>query len=90
MDRRVWRARAQGGYTRVFEIENGAEHSPTISVNKRVFGDQIARKLNEAYSLGAADSKPDHVREAKIKIADMLQEMGHDKAADLVRKAPIG
>ncbi|AZS06682.1 hypothetical protein HOU95_gp042 [Streptomyces phage Hiyaa] len=89
MDRRVWRARAQGGYTRVFEIVNGAERSPEIAVNKKVFGEQIARKLNEAYAWGVADSKADHEREAKIKIAELLKEMGHDKAADLVRQAPI-
>lgn len=89
MDRRVWRAKAQGGYTRVYEIEDGRERSPEISVNKKVFGEQIASKLNAAYAAGVADSKTEHEREAKMKIADLLKEMGHDKAADLVRKAPI-
>jgi hypothetical protein len=89
MDRRVWRARAQGGYTRVFEIVDGEAKSPEISMNKRAFGEQIARKLNEAYAAGVADAKADHEREAKLKIADLLKEMGHDKAADLVRGAPI-
>jgi hypothetical protein len=89
MDRRVWRARAQGGYTRVFEIVDGEEKSPEISVNKKIFGEQIARKLNDAYAQGVADAKVDHTRDAKVKIADLLKEMGHDKAADLVRGAPI-
>jgi hypothetical protein len=89
MDRRVWRARAQGGYTRVYEIENGAELSPTISVNKKVFGEQLARNLNDAYAAGVADSKAEHTRAAKVKIADLLAEMGHDRAADVVRQAPI-
>lgn len=89
MDRRVWRARAQGGYTRVFEVVDGEEQSPEISVNKKIFGEQIARKLNDAYARGVADSQVDHTRTAKIKIADLLKEMGHDKAADMVRGAPI-
>ncbi|QNJ57647.1 hypothetical protein SEA_KEANU_41 [Streptomyces phage Keanu] len=90
MDRRVWRAKAQGGYTRVFEIVDGRELSPKISVPRKVFGEQIASELNAAYSMGVADSKADHERAAKAKIADLLKEMGHDKAADLVRQAPIG
>lgn len=89
MERRIWRARAQGGYTRVYEIEDGKERAPKISVGKRLFGEQIASELNAAYSMGVADSKADHEREAKVKIADLLKEMGHDKAADLVRQAPI-
>jgi hypothetical protein len=89
VDRRIWRARAQGGYTRVYEIVNGREKSPRIAVNKKVFGQQIADALNQAYAAGVADSAPDHTREAKVKIADLLQEMGHEKAADLVRQAPI-
>lgn len=89
MDRRVWRARAQGGYTRVYEIVDGKEFSPRISVNKKVFGEQIANSLNNAYAAGVADSEADHVRSAKGKIADLLVEMGHDKAADVVRQAPI-
>lgn len=89
MDRRVWRAKAQGGYTRVFEVEDGRERAPKISVPRKLFGEQIARELNTAYALGVADSKTEHEREAKQKIADLLKEMGHDKAADLVRQAPI-
>lgn len=90
MDRRIWRAKAQGGYTRVFEVVDGQPQSPKISVPRKVFGEQIANELNEAYSRGVADSKPDHVREAKVKIAELLKEMGLDKAADVVRGAPIG
>lgn len=89
MDRRVWRARAQGGYTRVYEVVDGVEQSPTISVAKKSFGEQMARELNAAYERGVADSKADHFREAKVKVADMLKEMGHQKQADLVRQAPI-
>lgn len=89
MERRVWRVRASGGYTRVIEVIDGSEATPKISVNKKMFGEQIARTLNQAYADGVNDSKPDHLREAKTKIADLLAEMGHDKAADLVRKAPI-
>lgn len=89
MDRRVWRAKAQGGYTRVFEVVDGAARTPTISVAKKVFGEQVASALNDAYAAGVADSEADHVRTAKGKIADLLNEMGHDKAADLVRQAPI-
>ncbi|QJD53988.1 hypothetical protein SEA_GALACTICA_40 [Streptomyces phage Galactica] len=89
MDRRVWRVRASGGYTRVIEVVDGAECSPTISVNKKMFGEQIARTLNQAYRDGAQDSKQDHAQEAKQKLADLLQEMGHDKAADVVRQALI-
>ena len=89
MDRRVWRAKAQGGYTRVYEIEDGKERSPEISVNKKVFGEQIASKLNGAYAAGVADSEAEHFRTAKIKIADLLKEMGHEKAAEVVRQAPI-
>lgn len=89
MDRRVWRAKAQGGYTRVFEVVDGRELSPKISVPRKVFGEQIASELNTAYARGVADSKPDHVREAKVKIADLLKEMGLEKAADVVRGAPI-
>jgi hypothetical protein len=89
MDRRVWRARAQGGYTRVFEVADGVEKSAKISVPKKLFGEQIARELNNAYELGARDAEADHARAAKGKIADLLREMGHDKAADLVQKAPI-
>lgn len=89
MDRRVWRAKAQGGYTRVFEVVDGRQLPPKISVPRKVFGEQIASELNAAYSQGVADSKPEHEREAKTKIADLLKEMGHDKVADLVRQAPI-
>lgn len=89
MDRRVWRARTQGGYTRVFEVEDGSAKSPTISVNKKVFGEQLASKLNAAYAAGVADSQVEHYSAAKGKIAALLKEMGHDKAADLVRQAPI-
>lgn len=89
LDRRVWRAKAQGGYTRVFEVVDGKESSAQISVNKKVFGEQIASSLNNAYAAGVADSEADHIRSAKGKIADLLAEMGHDKAADLVRQAPI-
>lgn len=89
MDRRVWRAKAQGGYTRVFEVVDGQPQSPKISVPRKVFGEQIASELNMAYAQGVEDSKSDHVREAKVKIADLLREMGHDKAADVVRGAPI-
>ena len=56
MDRRVWRARAQGGYTRVYEIVEGRELSPRIAVNKKMFGEQIAEALNKAYAAGVADS----------------------------------
>lgn len=90
MDRRVWRAKVQGGFTRVIEVEYGSEKPAKISVPRKMFGEQIARELNAAYAAGVADSKPDHMREAKVLIADMLKEMGHDKAADLVRGAPIG
>lgn len=89
MDRRVWRAKAQGGYTRVVEIVDGAERSPEIAVNKKVFGEQIARKLNEAYAWGVADSKADHERETKVKLANLLKEMGHEKAAEVLYQAPI-
>ena len=65
------------------------ELSPKISVPRKVFGEQIANELNAAYSMGVVDSKPDHVRETKLKIADLLREMGHDTAADVVRGAPI-
>ena len=89
MDHRVWRARAQGGYTRVYEVVDGRELSPKISVNKKVFGEQIARALNQAYADGAQDSRPEVAREVKTRIADMLKEMGQDKAADMVRGAPL-
>lgn len=89
MDRRVWRAKAQGGYTRVFEVVNGTQQPPKISVPRKMFGEQIATELNTAYAAGVADSKDEHTREAKVRIADLLAEMGHDKAADVVRKAPI-
>lgn len=89
MDRRVWRARAQGGYTRVIEIVNGREQTPKISVNKKAFGEQLAKELNQAYAQGVADAKPDVTYEVKARVADMLKEMGHDKAADLVRGAPL-
>lgn len=89
MDRRVWRAKAQGGYTRVFEVVDGQPQSAKISVPRKVFGEQIASELNTAYAQGVADSKPDHIREAKVRIAELLQEMGHEKAADVVRGAPI-
>jgi hypothetical protein len=89
MDQRVWRAKAQGGYTRVIEVVNGTERSPEISVNKKTFGEQIARKLNEAYALGVADSEADHARETKVKMAELLAEMGFDKAADVVRQSPV-
>lgn len=90
MDRRVWRAKAQGGYTRVIEVVDGQPKSPKISVPRKVFGEQIANELNAAYSAGVRDSKSEHEREAKTKIADLLKEMGLDKAADVVRGAPIG
>lgn len=89
MDRRVWRVTAQGGYTRVYEVVDGKKLSPEISVNKKTFGEQIARTLNQAYSDGAADARPDTVHEIKTRIADLLKEMGHDKAADVVRQAPL-
>jgi len=89
MDRRVWRAKAQGGYTRVFEIVDGNPLPPKISVPRKMFGEQIATELNTAYSAGVADSKDEHTRAAKLKIAELLAEMGLDKAADVVRGAPI-
>lgn len=89
MDRRVWRARPSGGYTRVFEIVDGRELSPKIAVNKKMFGEQIASALNQAYADGAQDSKPDAARETRVKIADLLLEMGYEKAADVVRSTPI-
>lgn len=89
MDRRVWRAKPQGGYVRVYEIVNGRELTPTISVSKRVFGEQLARTLNTAYAAGVADSEAEHTRLAKARIADLLKEMGHDKVSDIVRQAPI-
>lgn len=89
MDRRVWRARAQGGYTRVFEIVDGQSKSPTISVPRKMFGEQIASELNAAYAAGVADSKSEHEQAAKVRIADLLKEMGMDKASDMVRSAPI-
>lgn len=89
MDQRVWRAKAQGGYTRVYEVINGKEQTPHISVNKKTFGEQIARALNQAYQDGAQDAKPDTVREVKTRIADLLKEMGEEKAADMVRGAPL-
>jgi hypothetical protein len=89
MDRRIWRAKAQGGYTRVIEVVNGTERSPEISVNKKVFGEQIARKLNDAYAMGVADSEADHARDTKVRVADLLAEMGYDQAAEVVRSTPL-
>ena len=89
MDPRVWRAKRQGGYVRVYEIVNGKEQAPTISVGQKTFGDQLASTLNRAYAAGVADSKADHQRAAKLKLANLLAEMGHDKAADVVRGAPM-
>lgn len=89
MDRRVWRAKAQGGFTRVFEVVDGQPQSAKISVPRKMFGEQIASELNAAYAAGVEDSKMDHQREAKVKLADLLKEMGLDKAADVVRGAPI-
>lgn len=88
MERRVWRAKAQGGYVRVFEYEYGNQLSGPITVNRKVFGEQIAAALNAAYARGVADSRDDHAREVKQKLADLLAEMGHEKAADIVRQAP--
>ncbi len=89
MDHRVWRARAQGGYTRVYEVVDGRELSPNISVNKKAFGEQIARALNQAYADGAKDARPDTAREVKTRIADLLIELGYEQAADAVRCAPL-
>ncbi len=89
VERRKWRARSQGGYTRVYEVVDGRERSPKISVPRRIFGQQLADELNAAYAAGVADSKTDHEQETKVRLADLLKEMGHDKAADLVRQAPL-
>lgn len=88
MERRVWRARAQGGYIRVFEYEHGNQTGTPITVSRKVFGEQVAAALNAAYMQGVADSRDDHAREVKQKLADLLAEMGHEKAADIVRQAP--
>ena len=89
MDKRVWRTEVQGGYVRIFEHVDGQRKGNPISVGKRVFGDQIAAALNAAYAAGVADSRADHARETKTKLADLLLEMGHDKAADIVRQAIV-
>lgn len=89
MDRRVWRTRKQGGYFRVVEVVDGVAQSPRISVNKQMFGEQISTALNDAYRAGAEDSRIEHESAAKAKLADLLKEMGHEKAADVVRGAPI-
>lgn len=88
MERRVWRAKAQGGYVRVFEYEYGNQLSGPITVNRKVFGEQIAAALNAAYARGVADSRDDVALSTKTKLADLLLEMGHEKAADIVRQAP--
>lgn len=89
MEHRIWRAKARGGYTRVYEVVDGAEQSPKISVSKKTFGEQIARELNQAYAAGVADSEADHARATKAKMADLLAEMGFDRAADVVRGTPL-
>lgn len=88
MERRVWRARAQGGYIRVFEYEYGNQTGTPITVSRKVFGEQVAAALNAAYMRGVADSRDDVAMSTKTKLADLLLEMGHEKAADIVRQAP--
>lgn len=72
MERRVWRARAQGGYTRVFEYVDGREQSNPISVNSKIFGDQMARALNQAYQAGLADGAQEGRKQGRDKVANML------------------
>jgi len=87
MDRRVWRAKARGGYTRVLEIVDGREVGEPISVNGKRFGEQLAHRLNEAYAAGVADQRADIERAERNRIADMLEEDDFLGAADAVRQS---
>lgn len=72
MERRVWRAKQQGGYTRVFEYVDGKQLANPISVNGKHFGAQIAKALNDAYDQGMADAAEDGRKVGRDSVADML------------------
>lgn len=72
MEKRVWRAKRQGGYTRVFEYIDGSVQPNPISVNGNHFGEQIARALNAAYEAGMKDAAADGRKVGRDSVADML------------------
>jgi len=89
VERRTYRARAQGGYVRVFAYLFGVQQSDPIAVKSRTFGEQIANALNKAYEAGVADGTADGRSEGREKVIKVLSDLGMTEAASKARQHPM-